>query len=77
MGYTIFLNNRKNVTSDCDQDTANLHLEDSYSDSKSQGLKQRPRFEQTDCQSYWYIIHLRLSLVIFFHTSLISYSENT
>lgn len=27
MGYTIFLNNRKNVTSDCDQDTANLHLE--------------------------------------------------
>lgn len=52
MGYTIFLNNRKNVTSDCDQDTANLHLDDSYSDSKSQGLKQRPRFEQTDRQSY-------------------------
>lgn len=65
------------MTSDCDQDTANLHLDDSYSDSKSQCLKQRPRFEQTDCQSYWYIIHLRLSLVIFFHTSLISYSENT
>lgn len=44
------------MTSDCDQDTANLHLDDSYSDSKSQGLKQRPRFEQNDCQSYWYII---------------------
>lgn len=58
------------MTSDCDQDTANLHLEDSYSDSKSQGLKQRPRFEQNDCQSYWYIIHLRLvSSHLFSHKS--------
>lgn len=72
----MFLNNLKNVTSDCDQDTANIHLEDSYSDSKSYGFETKTKIWANRLSKLLVHVYNTLeSLMHSFHTSLISYSE--
>lgn len=68
----MFLNNLKNVTSDCDQDTAKA----SYSDSKSYGFETKTKIWANRLSKLLVHVYNTLeSLMHSFHTSLISYSK--